>query len=66
MRELPPRLERVYQLVIEGSDNGSIAQALNLTINTVEQYITQILRIYEVNSRAQLIANHYRDKGRYR
>ena len=53
--ELTPTERRVSQLVFEGKTNREVADALFVSVKTVEANITRIFRKMGVRSRAQLI-----------
>ncbi|QDU32703.1 transcriptional regulator NarL [Poriferisphaera corsica] len=51
---LPPRLQTVFTLIIEGYTPKRIAHLLNLTENTVRTYIRHIYKHFKVSSRIEL------------
>jgi DNA-binding CsgD family transcriptional regulator len=53
--ELTPTERRVAQLVFEGKTNREIADALFVSVKTVEANVTRIFRKMGITSRAQLI-----------
>ena len=53
-RQLPPRLQTVFTLLMDGQAPKQIAQNLNLTENTIRTYIRKIYKHFNVTSRAQL------------
>jgi DNA-binding CsgD family transcriptional regulator len=53
--ELTPTEQRVAELVFEGMTNRQIADALFVTVKTVEANVTRIFRKMGITSRAQLI-----------
>jgi DNA-binding CsgD family transcriptional regulator len=62
-RQLSPRLRQVLACLLEGDAEKQIAQRLNLTTPTVNQYVKAIYRRFRVNSRAQLMARWIRFDG---
>jgi len=62
--ELTPRERDILRLLAQGKSNKEIAQTLFLTEKTVRNYVSNILRKLEVNSRTEaalLAAKHFRD-----
>lgn len=53
---LKPQHAQVLQLLLEGKSNKEIAQLLALTEGTVKNYVSTILLLFGVRSRAQLIS----------
>jgi DNA-binding CsgD family transcriptional regulator len=53
--ELTPTEDRVVQLVAEGKTNREVADALFVTVKTVEANLTRIFRKLGIRSRAELI-----------
>lgn len=53
--ELTPTERRVAQLVFDGKTNREVADALFVSVKTVEANITRIFRKMGITSRAQLI-----------
>jgi two-component system, NarL family, response regulator DevR len=53
-RDLSPRETDVLRLVAEGKSNKEISAALNLSGNTVRNYISNILEKLEVSNRVEL------------
>jgi DNA-binding CsgD family transcriptional regulator len=60
---LTPTEERVAELVTEGRTNREIAEALFVSVNTVEWHLSRIYRKLGVRSRSELIASAPRDPG---
>ncbi|QDU32704.1 Bacterial regulatory protein, luxR family [Poriferisphaera corsica] len=52
--QLPPRLQTVFALLMDGLTPKRIAHNLNLTENTVRTYIRQIYKHYDVSGRIEL------------
>jgi DNA-binding CsgD family transcriptional regulator len=52
--ELTPTQRRVAQMAAEGMSNKAIAQALFVTVKTVEVHLSGVYRKLDINSRAQL------------
>jgi DNA-binding NarL/FixJ family response regulator len=50
---LTPREQEVLQLIVGGSDNVAIGQALSISPHTVKQYVTNIFEKLGVHSRVQ-------------
>lgn len=53
---LAPRLQETLELLLEGLDKREIAQRMNLSGHTVHGYIRELYRIYDVPTRARLMA----------
>lgn len=51
--ELTPRERDILRLLAQGKSNREIAQTLYLTEKTVRNYVSNILRKLEVNSRTE-------------
>lgn len=56
-RSLTPSQVRVLQLVLEGKTNKEIAQLADLREGTVKNYVSIILLLFGVRTRAQLISS---------
>ena len=54
--DLPPRLARVLPLLLQGMDIQRIAEILDLSKYTVQEYVQDIYRHFGVSKRAQLQA----------
>ena len=54
--QLPPRVRRVLQCLLEGLSEKEAARALQLTPHTVHSYVKILYRQLGVRSRAQLLA----------
>ena len=55
-RGLTSRQTDVLELLLLGQSNKRIARALNLSVNTVKDHVTSLLRNFEVSSRTQAVA----------
>jgi two-component system, NarL family, response regulator LiaR len=53
--KLSNREREILQMLTEGWDNKAIAEALKITINTVERHLTNIYKKLEVTSRSEAI-----------
>jgi len=53
--KLAPRQREVLYWVVQGLTNKQIAQLLGITHATVQTYVRDIMRIYDVNSRVLLV-----------
>lgn len=54
--ELPPQLQRTFELLLEGSSEGQIVTKLELSPHTVHDHVKRLYRQFHVHSRAQLLA----------
>lgn len=54
-KPLSPRQKDVLALLLQGAANKVIARELNLTLNTVKEYVSALLEIHEVASRLELV-----------
>jgi DNA-binding NarL/FixJ family response regulator len=52
--DLPRRLVNVLHLVAEGKRNRAIADELGLAEHTVENYVSELMELYGVESRTEL------------
>lgn len=52
---IPKRLRPTFGLVLEGARNRAIAARLSLAPHTVENYVSELLELFECESRAELI-----------
>lgn len=57
---LAPRVRQVLSCLLEGDANKQISLRLNLRPHTVNQYVKQIFRHFQVNSRSELLARWVR------
>jgi RNA polymerase sigma factor (sigma-70 family) len=67
--ELTPRERDILRLLAQGKNNKEIAQTLFLSEKTVRNYVSNILRKLEVNSRTEaalLAAKHFRETNQSR
>lgn len=55
-QELPPRLRPILDALLGGEAPKRIAFQRGLSLHTVYQYVKQIYRHFDVNSRAELLA----------
>jgi DNA-binding CsgD family transcriptional regulator len=53
--KLAPREREVLYWVVQGLTNKQIAQLLGITHSTVQTYVRDIMRVYDVNSRVLLV-----------
>ena len=53
--KLAPREREVLYWVVQGLTNKQIAQLLGITHSTVQTYVRDIMRVYNVNSRVLLV-----------
>jgi DNA-binding CsgD family transcriptional regulator len=53
--KLAPRQREVLYWVVQGLTNKQIAQLLGITHSTVQTYVRDIMRVYNVNSRVLLV-----------
>lgn len=61
---LPPRLQRVLDCMLSGASEKQMAARLELSANTVHEYVKQIYRYLGVSSRSELMARWVvRDRG---
>jgi DNA-binding CsgD family transcriptional regulator len=58
--ELPPRVREVLACALEGDSDKQVAQRLNISPNTVHQYMRQIYRRFNVAGRSELLARWVR------
>lgn len=54
-RQLTPRQRQVLALVLKGCPNKTIARELDLTLNTVKEYVSVLLRLHGVSTRLELV-----------
>lgn len=54
-KQLSPRQKEVLALLLQGSPNKVIARQLNLTLNTVKEYVSVLLEIHGVSNRLELV-----------
>jgi RNA polymerase sigma factor (sigma-70 family) len=67
--DLTPRERDILRLLAQGKSNKEIAQTLFLSEKTVRNYVSNILRKLEVNSRTEaalLAAKHFRETNQSR
>lgn len=55
---LTPREEEVLQLLVAGLSNREIAARLFLSTGSVKNHVTNVLRKFDLTTRAQLLARH--------
>ncbi len=58
--ELSPRLSQTLALLLQGDSEKQVAIKLKLKRNTVHSYVKVIYRRYEVQTRAELLARHFK------
>jgi two-component system, NarL family, nitrate/nitrite response regulator NarL len=54
-RQLTPRQRQVLALILKGCPNKTIARELDLTLNTVKEYVSVLLRLHGVSTRLELV-----------
>ncbi|MBU5355209.1 response regulator transcription factor [Paenibacillus barcinonensis] len=59
MRLLTQNEQRVLKLVAAGQTNTEIAQAMHLSVRTVETYLNKIYRKLDVRNRAEAVCKYY-------
>lgn len=59
---LTPRETEVLKLIAEGNTNGQVAEALTLSVRTVESHRANIMDKLHLNNRAELV-RYARDRG---
>lgn len=57
MPELPPRYQRVLNHLLAGGSEKALADQLGLSRHTIHEYVRAIYRIFNVNSRSELMAH---------
>ena len=62
--QLPPRLRKVLQCLMEGDGEKQIASRLGLTRQSVHQYVKAVYRHFRVHSRPELLARWIRAEAR--
>lgn len=55
MRPLSIRQQQVLALILRGCPNKTIARELDLTLNTVKEYVSTLLKLHSVASRLELV-----------
>lgn len=63
-RELPPRLQEVLTLLLEGQSMKQMARRLKIAQNTVHIYTTEIYRRFDVHGHVELLAYFLREARR--
>lgn len=58
--DLPPRLRKTLDILLEGTSEKELAQRLGIAPATVHEYVMAIYRYYDVNSRSRLMAHFVR------
>lgn len=58
--QLPPRVRQVLHCILEGNTDKEIAQRLDLSSHTVNQYTKQVYRFFQVGGRNELQARWVR------
>jgi DNA-binding NarL/FixJ family response regulator len=53
---------RLMRLVLEGRSRKEIATHLNLSINTVRNYLSVLYRLFQVSTRSELIVRCFKDE----
>ena len=59
---LAPRLYRAAELAAEGLSNREIAEAMNLSVNTIKQYIHETNQLLGTHNRTQIAAWFWQQK----
>jgi DNA-binding CsgD family transcriptional regulator len=59
-QDLSPRLSQTLQLLLQGDSEKQVAMKLKLSRNTVHVYVKALYRRYEVGTRAELLARHFK------
>lgn len=54
-RGLTPRQQQVLALILEGKSNKAIARVLHLSVDTVKDHVTAVMRSLKVRSRTQAV-----------
>jgi DNA-binding NarL/FixJ family response regulator len=60
---LTHRQQSVLALLLEGRSNKEIARALGLSVGTVKNYVSALLRSTNVKTRAQILATLHSKSG---
>lgn len=60
MKTLCPSQTKIYDLLVDGMTNKQIAGHLGISIGTVKNHITTILRIARKQTRLKLVVAHYK------
>jgi DNA-binding NarL/FixJ family response regulator len=63
--ELPPRLRRVFELLLTELSEKEIAAHTGLSYATTHQYVVEVYRRGGITSRAQLMARLLRPAAKY-
>ena len=63
-RELPPRLQQVLNLLLEGKSMKEIATRLKIARNTVHVYATEVYRRFGVHGHVEPLAHFLRRERR--
>src|SRR5262249_17066726 len=61
--QLSPRLRQVLRCLLEGDSELQVARRLELSSETVHQYVKSLYRHFGVNTRAELLAYFLRRSG---
>jgi DNA-binding CsgD family transcriptional regulator len=56
LKRLSPRENEVYKLLIEGLNNSELMVKLNLSLPTIKQYKSEVMRKLEVKTLFELIS----------
>jgi len=57
LRALPRASTQVLELLLQGHSNKLIARQLNITESTVKEYVSALLKKFDVKRRAELMAH---------
>jgi DNA-binding NarL/FixJ family response regulator len=60
--ELKPHHRSVLFLILQGKRNQEIADELNYSLHTVENYVTHILAVVDCRSRTELVVRLFHAK----
>jgi DNA-binding NarL/FixJ family response regulator len=58
--DLSPRLSQTLQLLLTGDSEKQVANKLRLSRHTVHVYVKALYRRYDVSTRAELLARHFK------
>ncbi len=61
--DLSPRCWLVHEMILQGYEDGRIAEVLGISEHTVRDYVKTIFRHFGVNSRAEVVARFFVGDG---